>query len=57
MTNWRQSVGFPVFGTGQPLEEGFTQVAEKLNKEQKLVWFNMRQEPVAYIQVNKDLIL
>ena len=35
----------------QPLEEGFTQITEKLNKEQKLVWFNMRQEPVAYIQV------
>jgi len=50
VTNWRQSVGFPVFGTGQPLEEGFTQITEKLNKDQKLVWFNMRQEPVAYIQ-------
>ena len=49
LVNWRQSVGFPVFGAGQPTEEGFKAVAEKLNGKEKLVWFNMRQEPVAYI--------
>merc|ERR1712045_363873 len=49
LVNWRQSVGFPVFGAGQPTEEGFKTVAEKLNPKEKLVWFNMRQEPVAYI--------
>jgi len=46
--NWRQVPGFPVFGTGQPTEQGFTQIAEKLSKA-KVVWFNMRQEPVAYL--------
>merc|ERR1711936_1056636 len=49
LVNWRQSVGFPVFGAGQPTEEGFKTVVEKLNQKEKLVWFNMRQEPVAYI--------
>merc|ERR1712087_573705 len=49
LVNWRQSVGFPVFGAGQPTEEGFKAVVEKLNPKEKLVWFNMRQEPVAYI--------
>ena len=46
--NWRQVPGFPVFGTGQPTEAGFAQVAEKLSKG-KVIWFNLRQEPVAYI--------
>merc|ERR1712020_312097 len=49
LVNWRQSVGFPVFGAGQPTEEGFKAVVEKLNAKEKLIWFNMRQEPVAYI--------
>ena len=48
MTNWRQSVGFPVFGCGQPTEPGFQQIAGRLTKD-KLIWFNLRQEPVAYI--------
>jgi len=46
--NWRQVPGFPVFGVGQPTEAGFPQIAEKLAKE-KIIWFNLRQEPVAYI--------
>ena len=49
LVNWRQSVGFPVFGCGQPTEEGFKAAAEKLNPKEKVVWFNMRQEPVAYV--------
>ena len=49
LLNWRQSVGFPVFGSGQPTEEGFKAVVEKLNPKEKVIWFNMRQEPVAYI--------
>jgi len=48
LTNFRQVPGFPVFGTGQPTEAGFTQLAEKLSKD-KIIWFNLRQEPVAYI--------
>ena len=51
-SDWLTSHQFFFF---QPLEEGFTQITEKLNKAQKLVWFNMRQEPVAYIQVCFDL--
>ena len=46
--NWRQVPGFPVYGVGQPTEAGFPQIAEKLAKE-KVIWFNLRQEPVAYI--------
>merc|ERR1711872_9705 len=46
--NWRQVPGFPVFGVGQPTEAGFPQIAEKLSKE-KIIWFNLRQEAVAYI--------
>ena len=56
LLNWRQSVGFPVFGSGQPTEEGFKAVVEKLNPKEKVIWFNMRQEPVAYIQVCFDII-
>merc|ERR1719188_104697 len=48
-TNWRQAVGFPVYGTGQPTEEGFNKVVETLSAKDKVIWFNMRQEPVAYI--------
>merc|ERR1712123_109662 len=46
--NWRAVPGFPVFGTGQPTEAGFVQIVEKLSKD-KIIWFNLRQEPVAYI--------
>merc|ERR1712168_571150 len=46
--NWRHVPGFPVFGVGQPTEAGFPQIAEKLAKE-KIIWFNLRQEPVVYI--------
>ena len=46
--NWRQVPGFPVFGTGQPTEPGFVQIAENISKD-KIIWFNLRQEPVAYI--------
>jgi len=48
-TNWRQAVGFPVYGTGQPTEEGFVKIVEKLSAKDKVIWFNMRQEPVAYL--------
>jgi len=46
--NMRQIPGFPVHGMGQPQEEGFAQLAAKLPKE-KTIWFNMRQEPVVYL--------
>ena len=39
---------------GQPTEEGFTKVLEKLprgteEKPIKTIWYNMRQEPIIYI--------
>jgi len=52
--NFRQVSGFPVFGAAQPTEEGFIKVLDKLPKgsEEKpinTIWYNMRQEPVIYV--------
>jgi len=52
--NFRQVAGFPVFGTAQPTEEGFLKVLDKLpkgteEKPIKTIWYNMRQEPVIYV--------
>ena len=43
-----------MFGCAQPTEEGFKVVIEKVTKESesktsRMIWFNMRQEPVLYI--------
>ena len=46
--HWRRVPGFPIFGVGQPSAAGFAKIAEKIPKE-KTIWFNMRQEPVAYV--------
>merc|ERR1712123_317789 len=46
--HWRRVPGFPIFGVGQPSGDGFAKIAEKVPKE-KTIWFNMRQEPVAYV--------
>ena len=48
LPHWRRVPGFPVYGVGQPSEAGFSKVSEKLSKD-KCIWFNMRQEPVAYV--------
>ena len=48
LPHWRRVPGFPVFGVGQPSEAGFSKVSEKVSKD-KCIWFNMRQEPVAYV--------
>jgi len=48
LPNWRRVSGFPVYGVGQPTEAGFTKIPDKVGKE-KTIWFNCRQEPVAYI--------
>merc|ERR1712130_796579 len=48
LPNWRRVPGFPVFGVGQPTEKGFAKIPEKIGKE-KTIWFNCRQEPVAYV--------
>merc|ERR1719232_1986569 len=48
LPSWRRVPGFPVFGVGQPSEAGLSKIPEKVSKD-KLIWFNMRQEPVAYV--------
>jgi len=52
--NFRQVKDFPVFGCAQPTEEGFLKALEKVpkgsdGKPAKTIWFNMRQEPVVYV--------
>lgn len=53
--NFRQVAGFPIFGTGQCTEEGFLKVLDKVKAlhaeegSEKMLWFNMRKEPVVYI--------
>ena len=55
--NFRQIRDFPVFGSAQPTEAGFKNVLEQIPKgtddqQTKIIWFNMRQEPVIYINGN-----
>jgi len=53
--NLRQISGFPIYGVGQPTKEGFKSVLQKSTgpdpgiKHDKIFWFNMRKEPVIYI--------
>ena len=52
--NFRQVSGFPVFGVGQPTEDGVLAVVTKVaastaEPPEKIVWFNVRKEPVVYI--------
>jgi len=52
--NYRQVAGFPIFATGQPTEDGLLAVMEKTKSEQeetpsKVIWFNMRKEPIIYV--------
>lgn len=49
--NFRNIPGFPVYGTGQPTEKGFEEIINKLGKveNEKIIWINLRSEPVVYI--------
>merc|ERR1712025_261117 len=51
--NWRRVPGFPVYATGQPekkaLSECVTQALKKYNEQKAVVWINLREEPVLYI--------
>merc|ERR1712192_281743 len=52
--NYRQVGGFPIYGTGQPSEAGFQKVLEKVSTAagegvNKMIWFNMRKEPLVYV--------
>merc|ERR1719458_64234 len=50
--NFRQITGFPVYGTGQPTEEGMVAILNKAKEGKdgaKIIWFSMREEPLAYV--------
>jgi len=48
--NFRQVEGTNVYGVGQPTIEGVRNVLERAGaKEKTVVWTNMREEPVVYI--------
>ena len=50
--NWRQMGDLLVFGSAQPTLEGIRNVLAhyKGNSVSKLLWINMRTEPVVYVQ-------
>lgn len=50
--NFRQVPGYLVFGTGQPTQSGFQASLETIfnsTNASKVLWTNMRQEPVVYM--------
>merc|ERR1711934_923832 len=52
--NYRQVNGFPIYGTGQPHEAGYQKILEKVSTAagegvNKMIWFNMRKEPLVYV--------
>jgi hypothetical protein len=52
--NYRQVSGFPIYGSGQPAEESCAKFLDKVKAGAgdgctKIIWFNMRKEPVVYI--------
>jgi len=54
--NFRRVPGYKVYCCGQPTKEGFTKaiekVCEKYPKDGPIVWINMRQEPIVYVNGN-----
>jgi len=54
--NFRRVPGYKVYCCGQPTKEGFVKacekVCEKWPKDGKIIWINMRQEPVVYVNGN-----
>lgn len=50
--NYRKVAGFPVCGLAQPTQDGLKSIMEDVGKQEnhgKTIWYNMRQEPVVYI--------
>merc|ERR1712066_224770 len=52
--NFRREPGYKVYLCGQPTTEGFEKCLEKVcgsiyPKDGKIIWFNLRQEPVVYV--------
>merc|ERR1712121_272078 len=54
--NFRRVPGYKVYCCGQPTKEGFVKaiekVCEKYPKDGPIVWINMRQEPIVYVNSN-----
>jgi len=54
--NFRRVPGYKVYCCGQPTKEGFERciekVCEKYPKDGPIVWINMRQEPIVYVNGN-----
>jgi len=53
--NFRQIPGFPIYGTSQPTEHGMTELINKIKtgtENEKIIWINMRSEPVVFINGN-----
>merc|ERR1712076_160516 len=55
--NFRRVPGFKVYCCGQPTMGGFEKVLEKVTgtiypKDGPIIWFNLRQEPTAYVNGN-----
>lgn len=51
--NWRRLAGFPIYATGQPkqadLEKCVEQAVNKYDEQKAVLWVNIRQEPVLYL--------
>jgi len=55
--NFRRVPGYKVFCSGQPTKEGFEKAIEKAcgdkwPKDGPIIWLNMRQEPIVYVNGN-----
>lgn len=53
--NFRQIPGFPIYGTSQPTEQGMIELINKVKtgaENEKVIWINMRSEPVVFINGN-----
>merc|ERR1712080_314453 len=55
--NFHRIPGYKVYCTGQPTITGLKNILEKVTgkiypKEGKIIWLNLRQEPVVYVKVN-----
>ena len=57
LPNWRRVPGYKVYCCGQPTLAGFekaieTVCGEKYPKDGPIIWLNMRQEPIIYVNGN-----
>ncbi len=53
LPNWRRVPGYKVYCCGQPTIDGFDKaielVCQKWPKDGPIIWINMRQEPILYV--------